>query len=491
MSLVKRVPRWLWVLAAILALRLVLMATFPLTDNSEPRYAEIARLMAETGDWITPWFEPGVPFWGKPPLAFWMSALSFKLLGYGDFAARLPTWLATIAILCLIHGFARSQFNDKAARLAVLIYATCFLSFLSAGAVLTDAYLTLAITLSLAAFGRLAQSPSRVWGHAFFCGLALGMLAKGPLALVLVFGVVFVWLLWRRRWDGLRRLPWISGTLLFLALTLPWYVLAELKTPGFLKYFLVGEHFYRFVDPGWHGDLYGTAHQRAYGSIWLDSLLAAFPWGLLALWQLLRWKPSGKRLREALHPSGDPRTAYLLSWTLAAPALFTFSGNILWTYAQPSLPAFSILLAASLLKGRADAHSRPAWNTLMALTPCAGIVLGSLAMAYPERLRTEKHLVAYYTEHAQRDQPLYYLGTPPFSARYYSHEQVQSYPAHNPLDELNRHPSGIYLAVGHADPAALKNLVLSPVLFKNRRYSLVFAKAKNSGQTSLLMDANK
>ena len=98
----------LGLLLAILLLRLGLAAVLPLADTTEPRYAEIARLMAISGDWITPWYEPGVPFWGKPPLSFWAQALSFRWLGVSELAGRLPSWLATLAIVYLVYRTRRA-----------------------------------------------------------------------------------------------------------------------------------------------------------------------------------------------------------------------------------------------------------------------------------------------------------------------------------------------------------------------------------------------
>ena len=131
-----------------------------------------------------------------------------------------------------------------------------------------------------------------------------------------------------------------------LALALPWYVMAEIRTPGFLQYFIVGEHFLRFVDPGWQGDLYGTAHKRPYGGIWLDWLLATMPWGLAGLWLFLRPGQDAPLRTRLASLARDPLRAYLLLWGLAAPAFFTLSGNILWTYVLPSLPPLALALGA-------------------------------------------------------------------------------------------------------------------------------------------------
>ena len=103
-----------------------------------------------------------------------------------------------------------------------------------------------------------------------------------------------------------------------LALALPWYVMAEIRTPGFLQYFIVGEHFLRFVDPGWQGDLYGTAHKRPYGGIWLDWLLATMPWGLAGLWLFLR-PGQDARCGPGFVAGARSLRAYLLLWAWPRP----------------------------------------------------------------------------------------------------------------------------------------------------------------------------
>ena len=180
-------PRYInWSIVAIaivLLLRLPAMLWLPLVDTSEPRYAEIARLMLVSGDYITPWFEPGVPFWGKPPLSFWTEALSMGLFGVNEFAVRLPSWIVTVLTAYLIFVFVKTFFTEKMALLASLIYASSGLIFISAGAVITDPFLTLGITLSLVALPLAIQTHLKRWQYGFFIGLAIGLLAKGPLAL--------------------------------------------------------------------------------------------------------------------------------------------------------------------------------------------------------------------------------------------------------------------------------------------------------------------
>ncbi len=417
----KRFNLWLLVLAAVLISRFIGMWLFPFVDTTEPRYAEIARLMAETGDWITPWFEPGVPFWGKPPLSFWAQAAAIRLLGVSEFSLRFPSWLATLAMVWLVWRLARQLWSDRVAQWSSLIFATMGLTYISAGAVMTDPFLALGTTLTLVSFCLVMSGEGNPWRWFFFLGLVTGLLSKGPLALILTGIPIVLWLIFSgRKVADLRRLPWWRGTLVTVVLSCPWYLLAELKTPGFLDYFIVGEHFRRFLDPGWAGDLYGSAHNQPKGMIWVFWLWASFPWGIIALMGLvLTWFRRGNNsvVRETV---SNPGLSFLLMSALAPMLFFTFAGNTLWTYILPSLPFTAILI------GRWASECESGWlpeirGGMVAIVPVLLTVFVALTAAGWASLKTEKELVSYYQQiKLADDSPLIYLNDLPFSAQFYS-----------------------------------------------------------------------
>ena len=154
---------------------------------------------------------------------------------------------------------------------------------------------------------------------------------------------------------GLLRLGWVanllshsvisgfitaSGLLIAATLTLPWYILAEIKSPGFLHYFLLGEHFQRFVVPGWQGDLYGSGHQQPKGLIWLYASATFLPWSLFFLALL----PRAASCVNEMTGSDRDWHSYLALWVVAPLILFTPAANILPAYALPGLPAAAVLL---------------------------------------------------------------------------------------------------------------------------------------------------
>ncbi|MBV6650012.1 MAG: phospholipid carrier-dependent glycosyltransferase, partial [Hoeflea sp.] len=242
-------------LLLLLAVRVAAMVWVPLTDTTEARYAEIARTMAETGNWITPLFDLGIPYLAEPPLHSWLSASGIALFGVTAFAVRLGVLLSALATLAILWLWARSLTDLITAAVAVLLVASSGLFFVASALVQADMALTLGVTAAMAGFYN-GLSGSRRWGWLFFAGLAVGLLAKGPVAWILSLLPIGIYMVWRGSWKDLQQLPWIGGIALIAILVMPWYVAAESIAPGYLGISIIGEHVQRYFEPGWAGGLY-------------------------------------------------------------------------------------------------------------------------------------------------------------------------------------------------------------------------------------------
>jgi len=444
----------IWLLGTLLLVRIIAMVVVPLADTTEPRYAEIARLMLTTNDWITPWFEPDVPFWGKPPLSFWAQALSFKLFGINEFAGRLPALLAFIATTWMLWRMAVSAVSAQVAAASVVVYSSMLLTFLAAGTVMTDPYLALGTTWAMVAFYLAPKENVWYWRYGVFIGLGIGLLAKGPLAIVIAGAPIGLWVLFQGKlMHYLRTMPWIRGTLLTLFIALPWYILAELKTPGFINYFIIGEHFMRFVDPGWMGDLYGHAHKEAKGMIWLHWLAGSTPWGPLALLLLVGHMLTASLRKTVWHALKQPVVIYALLWALVTPVFFTAAGNVIWTYVLPSMPAFAILMGWAMVK----LNNGQKWRKLgfifvMWFMPIAGLIFSAFIANNNNLMKTEKTIAEYVAQQPQIGDNsnwsrLYYLAPKlEFSARFYSHDKAKPVKM-GQLENLVMQQQGVFLAV--------------------------------------------
>ncbi|QUM76622.1 glycosyltransferase family 39 protein [Moritella sp. 24] len=412
-----------------MAIRLFTLGFFPLMDTTEARYGEMARIMAETGNWITPMFDYNVPFWGKPPLFTWMSAGGINLFGLNEFAVRLPHLLAGGLILFIVALLAyriipsrNVDERKQEAWLAAGILATTATFIVVSGAVMTDTALTLGITLSMTAFWLNYKNKSTLWGHLFFIGLTIGMLAKGPLALVLIGMSLFIWALFNKTWMSMfRSLPWVTGIPLFLATSLPWYIIAEYSSPGFLNYFIIGEHVKRFLVSGWQGDLYGTAHKEIKGTIWVFAFVSALPWTPIFIYQWIKSLQITKKtkLDTKIQQDDDTTelnyTSFLWAWLLAPLLLFTFSGNILSSYVMPCLPAFALLMVTYQ---RNNPLSSKVYKTGL-ITPILILIVAILLRTEMTGKQSEKRLMQTWSKQAQNKE-LIYIDKRPFSAQFYS-----------------------------------------------------------------------
>lgn len=430
-------------------IRIATLGLYAIADRTEARYAEIGRKMAETGDWITPQIDYGIPFWGKPPLSTWLTAASFKAFSINEFSARLSSLIPILIASYLVYLLAKNR-GINYALLSTMILITTMGFFVSSGAVMTDPALVLGTTLSMAGFWQAYRGDSntvRHWGYLFFVGLAIGLLAKGPIGVVLVFLPLIIWIIWQRNlakvWNNL---PWIQGIILTALIAVPWYLLAEAKTPGFLDYFIVGEHWKRFVEKGWEGDLYGSGHGHPYGMIWVYWLLAAFPWSLLALGLLgkIFWKIKVKHSSLAWPALDREWLAYLIVWAIAPMLFFTPSANILWTYVLPGLPAFALLLTELLLMFWQDKQINKYLISIGLFIPLLFFIALPLVMNVANK-NSQKYIVNQYQQscgelETESDCQLFYVFNRPYSAEFYSGGKAKQVEMHEiaPLLEDNQ-----------------------------------------------------
>lgn len=483
----KRIELWVLLLAAIILSRLTGMWLLPFIDTTEPRYAEIARLMAESGDWITPWFEPGVPFWGKPPLSFWAQAAAIRIFGDSELAIRMPSMLALLLTVWIFWRYAVIKSGKTTARLAVLVFMTMTLPFVSAGAVMTDPFLLLGTTMSLIGYDLATHDRKRSGNSLFFSGMVIGLLAKGPLAIVLIaIPIVGYCLPNRQRWHALKQLEWIKGLAVVAALVLPWYVAAEIKTPGFIDYFIVGEHFLRFIDAGWSGDLYGSAHDQAKGMIWIFWVWASFPWGIFILLRLIKSISKQGIGSYLLAIRKDAELQYLLLAALSPMLFFSLAGNTLWTYVLPSLPFSGLLIARALTSSEHAMSSETVQPgqphglavkiaTLMVpVVVTAGVISVDIGLI---PVNSQKALVAEYHQAAsEHDSPLFFADGLPFSARFYSRGTATEVSKEQVIGMLNEPVYRRYFVAVPIRDSSMTNLISGATIQtqgKNEKFQLL------------------
>jgi 4-amino-4-deoxy-L-arabinose transferase-like glycosyltransferase len=336
------VTRRTWI-AVALVVALVWFAnlgTRALLHPDEGRYAEIAREMTVSGDWVTPRLD-GLKYFEKPPLQYWLTALSFEAFGVDEWSARLPGALAgflTVAVVAVVGSVVASPAAGLfgAAALAGSVWL-----FAMAHIVTLDALLTFWLTLALGAFllaRHAGASPvlERRWMLVAWAATAGGVLTKGLVALLIPFCTLVVYTLATRDrspWQGLHI---GRGLVVLLVLAAPWFVLVSARNPEFARFFFIHEHFERFLT---------TEHRRP-GAWWyfLPMLLV----GLLPWTGLFAWRAgSGWRAAPA-DARGFAWARFCLAWAAFVLVFFSLSGSKLPSYILPIFPAAALVLGRQL-----------------------------------------------------------------------------------------------------------------------------------------------
>lgn len=334
---------------ATIHIALLLLASFfffffrsgsvPLTEPDEGRNAEVAREMLVTGDWTTPRlnFERKL---NKPPLLFWAAALSMKIGGVNEAAARFPSAAAATAGVVAVYFLGRLLFGARAGLLAGLVLASSPLYYAFGRIVIFDMPLASCIVLSMLFFRLGLDCPDPRRKRAFlllwYAAMALAVLAKGPVGVLIPVPVIGLFLLLTGQAGRVRELEPVRGPLLFLLVAAPWFVLAGLRNPGFLPYFFVTEHIARYTT-----GLFGRVKPFWY---YLPVMAAGmFPW-ICFLPQALA--PVFRRRR--LPPARHAPLLFLALWTGFVFLFFTFSRSKQAGYVLPLLPAAALATGAFL-----------------------------------------------------------------------------------------------------------------------------------------------
>ncbi len=316
-----------------------LLGDRPLSNPDEGRYTEIPREMAVSGDFVTPRLN-GVKYFEKPPLVYWLSALTIRQFGVSEFTGRI--WGALFAALGILLSYiaGRVIYGRVAGIWAAVVLATTLLYYVMSQIILLDMAVAVTMSGSLFAF-ILAMREPRGWRRfwlfmAFYGFMALATLSKGLIGIAIPGAILFLWTLLLNRWRPLWPFyPWV-GTVLLLAVAGPWHYFAAKANHDFLSFYFIHEHWERFTT---------KIHGR-YEPWWF--FLPIFVGGLFP-WVFF----SGEAVRKSLVGGWKERKNhseawFLVIWVVFTIAFFSKSQSKLVPYILPVFPACAVLLGNAM-----------------------------------------------------------------------------------------------------------------------------------------------
>jgi 4-amino-4-deoxy-L-arabinose transferase-like glycosyltransferase len=367
-----------------------------LIGPDEPRYAWIARDMAETGDWVTPRLY-GKPWFEKPVLYYWAAALSFKVFGVSEVAARLPSAVAALLATLTLAWLAWRVWGADTARWLLLVLPTTVGMIGFSHAAATDMPFTAMLTIAMVFAARLLRvDPSASLISftssssftSFFLGVFLGLaaLAKGPAAIVLCGGAILLWAAFSKRWrDALRCLHPIAIAGFGLT-ALPWYVLCAHRNPDFFHVFIIEHNFKRYLTPEFQ-------HIQPFWFYIPIILVAVFPWTLLFIPAVRRFF----RDKKERQPEFAFRL-FVLVWAMFPLVFFSISQSKIPGYVLPAVPPLILLLVGPPSCSPKDKQGPVRWPGLMCASGLIGLAVlffaagRLLAHNFPYRLPTASAL---------------------------------------------------------------------------------------------------
>jgi len=337
-------PRWLSPPLPELGLALLAaslfffhLGSYGLWEADEPRYAEIAREMVAGGSYLVPHLNY-VPYIEKPPLLYWLTALTFRLFGPTQLAARLVPALAAMLGLLATCFFTQRVFDRRRALLAGAILCTAPLYVGLAQLLTTDMLLSFLLAVAFWSFFLQWREGGR-WWLIFYLAVSLAILTKGPIgaALPAGAGLLFLLIYDRPLRPALHKFHLVAGSLMVVALAAPWFVWMALRMPGFFDFYFVGEHLRRFFVATY-------SHGEPFYFYLPVILVGLMPWtGCLPL-----------LLSDG---SACPARGFCLSASAVVLGLFSLANAKLMPYILPAIAPLAVLLADAIV-GAAERWSK-------------------------------------------------------------------------------------------------------------------------------------
>lgn len=351
-----------------------LLGMRPLSNPDEGRYTEIPREMAVTGDFITPRLN-GVKYFEKPPLVYWLSALTIREFGVSEFTARV--WggiFSTIGVL-LTYAAGRAIYGRATGIWAAIVLATSLLYYVLSQIMLLDMAVAVTMSGSLFAFILAMREPCGRKRFGLFMGfyafMALATLSKGLIGIALPGAVIFFWVLLLNRWRALWPFYPICGMLLLLAIAAPWHFYAAKANPDFLNFYFVHEHWLRFTT---------RIHDR-YQPWWFFLPIfigGLFPWIFFAVPAFRKSLSGGWRARQE-----HTEAWFLVIWTVFILLFFSKSQSKLVPYILPVFPAVAVLIGRSVAgiweRNSVEKFRRGTWGFIV-----TAVIIGLAAAIAPE-----------------------------------------------------------------------------------------------------------
>ena len=305
----------------------------PLGMPDEGRYTGVAWEMVRSGQWLTPTLD-GLPYFHKPPMFYWLTAISIKLFGVVEWALRLAPALGATLIAFAGYRLLARWMDRRIALTYLLVLGTMPIVYGGAQYANHDMLVAgfIGSAIAFAADALLSFDHGKPWKASMLLAWAcmgLGLLSKGLIGIVLPGGVIFFWMLLRMRWRWLARLLWLPGPLLFAVIAAPWFVLMQQKFPQFFHYFFIHQHFERFAETGFN-------NMQPWWFYPAVLALLGLPWSLL---MLARFRmPAGDDTRTAMRQ-------LLWLWIIVVVGFFSLPASKLVGYVLPAAPPVAILVA--------------------------------------------------------------------------------------------------------------------------------------------------